>query len=75
MLEGAKREHLGILNYGLLIIAALAACRFFDQDITFLGRGLIFLFVGFSFFAANYWIIRKRAAGAAGATSNDHQNP
>ena len=69
VVEGGRREHLGILNYGLLIIAALAACRFFDQDISFLWRGLIFLLIGISFFGANYWIIRKRAKATTETSS------
>ena len=69
VVEGGRKEHLGILNYGLLIIAALAACRFFDQDISFLWRGLIFLLIGVSFFGANYWIIRKRAKATTETSS------
>ncbi|MGC3948523.1 MAG: DUF2157 domain-containing protein, partial [Chryseolinea sp.] len=30
--SGAKQNHLGILNYGLVIITALIMCRFFDTD-------------------------------------------
>jgi hypothetical protein len=58
--DGAKRNHLGILNYGLLIIAALICCRFFDTDFSFVVRGLLFIGVGVGFFAANYFMIQKR---------------
>ncbi len=58
--EGAQRDHLGILNYGLLIVTALILCRFFDGDLTFVLRGILFVFVGAGFFAANYWMIKKR---------------
>jgi len=60
ILEGAKNEHLGILNYGLLIIVALAVCRFFDTDLSFVIRGILFVSVGIGFFATNYWMIKKR---------------
>ena len=58
--DGAQRNHLGILNYGLLIIAALIACRFFDADFSFVVRGLLFIAVGVGFFVANYYMIQKR---------------
>lgn len=57
---GAKRNHLGILNFGLLIITALIICRFFDFDLSFIIRGVLFVLVGVGFFAANYWMLKKR---------------
>lgn len=58
--DGAKQEHFGRLNYGLLIITALIICRYFDTDLSFVFRGLLFVSVGAGFFAANYWMLRKR---------------
>jgi uncharacterized membrane protein len=58
--EGANQNHLGILNYGLLIITALVICRFFDSNISFVIRGLLFVTVGVGFFATNYWMLKKR---------------
>lgn len=58
--EGAKLDHLGILNYGLLIITALVICRFFDSNISFVIRGLLFVSVGVGFYATNYWMLKKR---------------
>ena len=58
--EGAKENHFGILNYGLLIVSALIICRFFDTDINFVLKGLLFVAVGFGFFFANYWMSNKR---------------
>ena len=60
--KGALQDHLGILNFGLLIIATLAVLRFFDNDIPFIWRGLLFLITGAGFFAANYIMIKKRKA-------------
>lgn len=60
ILTGARKNHLGILNYGLLIITALIICRFFDTDFSFILRGLLFIAVGAGFFATNYYMIRKR---------------
>jgi hypothetical protein len=58
--NGAKQDHLGILNYGLLVITALVICRFFDTDLSFVIRGVLFVSVGAGFFAANYWMLKKR---------------
>lgn len=58
--EGAQKDHLGLLNYGLLIITALIVCRFFDQEISFVIRGILFVTVGFGFFVTNYWMLNKR---------------
>jgi hypothetical protein len=58
--SGAKQNHLGILNYGLLIITALVLCRFFDTDLSFVIRGLLFIAVGAGFFAANFYLIQQR---------------
>ncbi|WP_430966395.1 DUF2157 domain-containing protein [Spongiimicrobium sp. 2-473A-2-J] len=58
--EGALQNHLGILNYGLLVITALVICRFFDTDLSFVIRGILFVSVGIGFFATNYWMLKKR---------------
>jgi uncharacterized membrane protein len=58
--DGAQRNHLGILNYGLMILTALIICRFFDTDFSFVVRGLLFIAVGVGFFSANYYMIQKR---------------
>lgn len=58
--KGAKQDHLGILNYGLLIITALIICRFFDTDISFVMRGMMFLILGGGFFVTNFWMLKKR---------------
>ena len=58
--DGAKKDHLGVLNFGLLIIMVLAVCRFFDTDLSFIIRGLLFVTVGIGFFATNYWMLKKR---------------
>ena len=57
---GADKDDLGLLNKGLAIVAILAFCRFFDQNISFVIKGIIFLIVGASFYVANYLLIQKR---------------
>ncbi|MGB4848544.1 MAG: DUF2157 domain-containing protein [Saprospiraceae bacterium] len=58
--EGALENHLGILNYGLLIVTALVICRFFDTDISFVLKGILFVGVGLGFFFANYRMVKKK---------------
>jgi uncharacterized membrane protein len=60
ILNGTKEDHLGVINYGLLIITTLIICRFFDSNMSFIIRGLLFIAVGVGFFVANYLILRKR---------------
>ncbi|MBI9062091.1 MAG: DUF2157 domain-containing protein [Marinilabiliaceae bacterium] len=57
---GTRENHLGLLNYGLLILTALVVCRFFDADISFVLRGLLFITVGIGFFVANLRMLKKR---------------
>ena len=58
--KGAIKDHLGILNFGLLIILSLALLRFFDDGIAFVWRGLFFVVTGIGFFLANYLLLKKR---------------
>ena len=58
--KGTKMDHLGLLNFGLLVIAALAVLRFFDESIGFIWRGLFFVTTGVGFFVANYLVLKKR---------------
>lgn len=60
--KGAIQDHLGILNFGLTIIALLALFRFFDSHIPFVWRGLFFIAAGAGFFVANYLMVKKRKA-------------
>ncbi len=62
--NGARIDHLGVLNFGLIIIAILVLCRFFDTDLSFVLRGLLFIGVGIGFFAVNLRMIKKRKVNA-----------
>ncbi len=59
---GADKFHFGILNYGLLIITALVTCRFFDTNMSFVIRGILFVGVGVGFFFTNYMMLKKQKA-------------
>lgn len=57
---GAKKLDFGLLNFGMLIITAMIICRFFDTNIAFELRGLMFVLVGIGFFTANYFMLKKQ---------------
>ncbi|MEP1487020.1 MAG: DUF2157 domain-containing protein [Algibacter sp.] len=61
---GADKFHFGILNYGLLIITTLIVCRFFDTNMSFVVRGLLFVCVGVGFFLTNYMMLKKQKSKA-----------
>jgi len=57
---GVDKYHFGILNYGLLVITALISFRFFDTDMSFVIRGLLFITIGVGFFSTNYFMLKKQ---------------
>lgn len=58
--KGSRSFQLTQMNFGLLIITALIVCRFFDTNITFIVRGLLFIAIGVGFFMLNYRLLKKR---------------
>lgn len=62
--KGTNMNHMGVMNYGLLIITVLIICRFFDVNIPFYLRGSLFVLVGVGFFLANSRLLQKRKNSA-----------
>ena len=58
--EGALANQLWKMNYGLLILSVLIGCRFFDTDMSFVIRGLLFVAIGAGFFVMTIYMVRKR---------------
>jgi uncharacterized membrane protein len=58
--RGSKLNHLGILNFGLILISILVTCRFFDTNLSFVIRGILFITIGLGFFLTNYLMLKKR---------------
>ena len=58
--RGNELNRLGILNLGLLTLTALIICRFFDLELSFVTRGILFVLVGIGFFITNYQLIKRR---------------
>jgi hypothetical protein len=62
--EGVRTQTLGRANLGLVSLGALIVARFFDTDMSFLGRGLIFIAFGIACFGVNVWMIRRARSAA-----------
>ncbi|MFL6505863.1 MAG: DUF2157 domain-containing protein [Candidatus Udaeobacter sp.] len=60
--RGIRTNSIARANFGLLLIAALAICRFFDGDLSFVGRGVGFIIVGMGFLVANLLLFKRRTA-------------
>ena len=59
VVEGLIARRILKVNLGMLAIAALILARFFDSELGFVVRGIVFIFVGMGFLAANFWLVRK----------------
>ena len=71
--EGARQYNLGVLNYGLLIVTALVICRFFDTDLGFVLKGILFVGVGIGFFFGNYLMLKKKKETVVNPPSGQNQ--
>ncbi len=57
---GLKQHSTSLLNFGLLLVMAILIMRFFDQDLSFIGRGIVFIVMGSIFIGINIWHGRRR---------------
>lgn len=57
---GFKNGSLGTANCGLLLVVALIAARFFDDDWSFVVRGIGFIAMGIVFLTMNLWLLKRR---------------
>jgi hypothetical protein len=62
VVQAVREMKLGLMNLGLLLLAALLISRFFDADMSILGRGIAFIVLGLAFLGANGFMIRRRRA-------------
>jgi uncharacterized membrane protein len=60
VLSGVHEGRLARMNLGLAVIAMVIALRFFDMDIHFAFKGLIFILLGIGFLTMNLQQVRKR---------------
>ncbi|MEW6173700.1 MAG: DUF2157 domain-containing protein [Bacillota bacterium] len=62
--SGIRSGRLETVNAGMFLLAALILARFFDSDIGFVIRGIVFIIVGVGFLAANLVLLRRGKGGA-----------
>jgi len=60
--RGIRTNSIARANFGLLLIGALAICRFFDSNLSFMIRGIGFIVVGLGFLIANVLLFKRRTA-------------
>ncbi len=62
-LDGWRRHDGFRLNLGWLLLGTLLIVRFFDQDLSYLVRGVAFVVLGVGFLVLNRVLARRRASG------------
>ena len=60
LVTGLRIAKQGQMNIGLLALASLVLARFFDSDLSFLLRGLVFIVLGIAFLGANVVMLRRK---------------
>ena len=60
LVMGVRRHQLGTVNGGMLILSALVLCRFFDSELGFVLRGVVFIALGAGFLIANFLLLRRK---------------
>ena len=64
LVAGIRKENLGIVNAGMLILIVMIVARFFDLELSFLVRGFAFVLCGIAFLMTNVILLRRRKGGA-----------
>lgn len=59
MIAGIRNNNLAVVNTGMLMLAILIIARFFDSDISFIIKGLVFIIVGIGFLVTNAILARR----------------
>ncbi|MEI6437238.1 MAG: DUF2157 domain-containing protein [Candidatus Omnitrophota bacterium] len=64
IMAGIKANDLGITNTGMFMLSALVLARFFDSNLDFIFKGLVFIAVGIGFLLTNIMVMRKKGGAA-----------
>jgi uncharacterized membrane protein len=56
---GLRIRRLGTVNAGMMVLAAVILCRFFDGDLSFRVRGIAFIVMGIGFLMTNLILMRR----------------
>ncbi len=60
IMSGIRKNNLSLANIGMLILAVLIIVRFFDSQISFIIKGLVFIIIGSGFLATNAVLVRRK---------------
>ena len=60
IIYGVKKTAISHINTGMAAVCALIVIRFFDSDLDFLWRGIVFLLLGAGFLFVNLKILRVK---------------
>lgn len=60
LILSAKKSNLTIANLSLALIGIVIICRFLDLKMSLTVKGILFIFLGASFFFANYLILKSK---------------
>lgn len=66
--QGIQARHLLQLNTGLLVLTALTLMRFFDADLDFVLRGVLFILAGIAFILVNALVLSRKPPSAEAAS-------
>ncbi|MDD5174779.1 MAG: DUF2157 domain-containing protein [Candidatus Omnitrophica bacterium] len=59
IISGIRDNNLAVVNAGMLMLAILIVARFFDSDIGFITKGLVFIAIGTGFLFTNMLLVRR----------------
>lgn len=62
LVRGFRAQQIGTVNAGMLVLFGLILLRFFDEDLGFVFRGVVFVLLGAAFLAVNWVLARKKGA-------------
>lgn len=62
LVAGIRAQKLGTVNGAMAIISALVLCRFFDTEMNFILRGVVFILLGVGFIVTNFLLLRRKGA-------------
>ncbi len=57
--RGSTQGKLSVINLGLVMVSIIILSRFFDTDLSYLVKGLVFALLGIGFIVANYFIVKN----------------
>lgn len=59
---GVRKNSNSLINTGMALLALLIITRFFDSNINFIIKGLVFIVTGIGFLAVNFMLVRRKGS-------------